>query len=329
MRRSDQPSRPNAITCCFLSLLKTLPIPTVASGTRLRRWHMARLGFVVHEPVERRVWSRLTIQLTGMRLAVRSATTSGVLIRHAALPLAVPDPLIMENRPDVGRPPNKIIDFARSGQRNETVCSLKVRTRQIERSAAGRHHVSIDAVGKRLTCFRMEYLTGERGDSIPDYAELWLGHDGSTHNMPKRQPPGESRRRPPSQGRPAGSDQIPVAALRDESCALFVDAAAGEQRLAVLENHHVPAGADLRIVPELSALLAAVVLQAPDLFAGLGLPWRRRPAVWRVEGDFVAHGTSVGSRSAGYGDTLGMCSTSRCRWCVWPNHSTTPIGCSS
>jgi hypothetical protein len=29
MRRSDQPSRPNASTCCFLSSLKTLPIPTV------------------------------------------------------------------------------------------------------------------------------------------------------------------------------------------------------------------------------------------------------------------------------------------------------------
>jgi hypothetical protein len=39
----------------------------------------------------------------------------------------------------------------------------------------------------------------------------------------------------------------------------------------MLERQHIPAGAGLAVVPELARLDAAVVLQAPDLFAGLGL----------------------------------------------------------
>jgi hypothetical protein len=46
MRRNDQPSRPSAMTCCFLPSLKTLLMPGEAPCALARRQRLGRLSVV-------------------------------------------------------------------------------------------------------------------------------------------------------------------------------------------------------------------------------------------------------------------------------------------
>ncbi|WP_189471462.1 hypothetical protein [Litchfieldella qijiaojingensis] len=82
-------------------------------------------------------------------------------------PVTPPDPLVMEHGPDISRPANNGVDFARAIKRHKGKSFAKVCLRNIVVGAAWVEHVADDVVRKGLARFRLKVLPFARTHAAP------------------------------------------------------------------------------------------------------------------------------------------------------------------
>jgi hypothetical protein len=118
---------------------------------------------------------------------------------------------------------------------------------------------------------------------------MWAARDGDLTSVQILLAAGADTRPANLQGR----DAFLLAAEggKPETIEMFILAVAREERLAILKDHHVPAGVNLRIVAQLARLCAPFALKAPDFLAGRSLP--RNPVLLR-SGEYHGASSAIG-----------------------------------